>query len=69
MGRDFPQIGHKSFFEGRVKTEKDTLSEGVTEKDTRTEFGIEFVGRIGTQPRKTQIDEDTEFGRVRSFVE
>ena len=39
---------HKYFFEGRVKKEKDTLSEGVTEKDTRTGFWIEFVGRIGT---------------------
>ena len=35
--------GHKDFIEDRVKTEKDTLSEGVTEKDTRTGFGIEFV--------------------------
>ena len=61
--------GHKGFFEGRVKTEKDALSEGVTEKDTRTGFGIDFVGRIGMQPRKTQTVEDTEFGRVRSFVE
>ena len=38
--------GHKDFFEGRVKTEKDTVSEGVTKKDTRIRFGIEFVGRI-----------------------
>ena len=45
--------GHKGFFEGRFKLEKDTLSEGVTEKDKRTGFGIEFLGRIGTQPRKT----------------
>ena len=45
--------GHKDFIEDRVKIEKDTLSEGVTEKDIRTEFGIEFVGRIGMQPRKT----------------
>ena len=44
---------HKDFFEGKVKTEKGTLSEGVVEKDTRTGFSIEFVGRIGTQPRKT----------------
>ena len=41
------------FFEDRVKTDKDTLSEGVIEKDTRTGFGIEFMGRIGTQLRKT----------------
>ena len=34
------------------------MSEGVTEKDTRTGFGIEFVGRIGTQPGKTQTTED-----------
>ena len=40
--------GHKDFFEGSVKTEKDTLSEGVIEKDIRTRFGIEFMGRIGT---------------------
>ena len=46
-------IGHKDFFKGRVKTMKGTLIEGVAEKDTRTGFGIEFVGRIGTQPRKT----------------
>ena len=26
--------GHKYFFEGRVNTEKGTLSEGVPEKDT-----------------------------------
>ena len=41
-------MGHQGFFEGRVKTKKDTLSEGVIEKDTRTGFRIEFVGRIGT---------------------
>ena len=41
--------GHKDFFLGRVKIEKGTLSEGVAEKDSRTKFGIEFVGRIGTQ--------------------
>ena len=46
-------IGHKDFFEDRVKTKKGTMSEGVTEKDTRIIFGNEFVGRIGTQPRKT----------------
>ena len=40
--------GHKGFFEDRVKTEKGTLSEGVTEKDTKTGFMIEFMGRIGT---------------------
>ena len=40
--------GHKDTFEGRVKTEKGTLSEGVTEKDIRIGFGIEFMGRIGT---------------------
>ena len=39
--------GHKYFFKGRVISEKATLSEGVTKKDTRTGFGIEFVGRIG----------------------
>ena len=44
---------HKDFFENRVKTEKGTLSEGVTEKDTRIGYGIDFVVRIGTQPRKT----------------
>ena len=57
------------FFKGRVKIEKVTLSEGVTKKDTRTRFWIEFVGRIWTQPRKTQTTEDTEFERVKSFVE
>ena len=41
-------MGHKGFFEGRVKTEKGTLSEGLIEKDTRTGFRIEFVGRIWT---------------------
>ena len=46
-------IGHKDFFESRVKKEKGTLSEGVTEKDTRTGFGIEFVGRVGMQLVKT----------------
>ena len=40
--------GHKDFIKDRVKTEKGTMSEGVTEKDTRTRFGIEFVGRITT---------------------
>ena len=45
--------GHKDFIEGRVKTEKDTVSEGVTEKDTRTRFRIKFMGRIGTQLGKT----------------
>ena len=45
--------GHRDFFEGRVKTKKGTLSEGVTEKDIRTGFWVEFVGRIGAQPRKT----------------
>ena len=57
------------FFEGRFKIKKDTLSKGVTEKDTRTEFRIKFVGRVGMQPGRTQTAEDTEFGRVRSFVE
>ena len=45
--------GHKDFFECRVIIEKGTLSEGVTEKGIRIGFGIEFVGRIGTQPGKT----------------
>ena len=44
---------HKDFFEGKVKTEKGTLSEGVAEKDTRIGFWIEFMGRMGMQPRKT----------------
>ena len=44
--------GHKGFFEDKVKTEKGTPSEGVTEKDTRIGVGIDFVRRIGTQPRK-----------------
>ena len=41
--------GHKDFVESGVKTEEDTLSKGVAEDDTRTRFGIEFVGRVGTQ--------------------
>ena len=41
-------MGHKEFLEDKVKIEKGTLSEGVTKKDTRTRFGIEFVGRIET---------------------
>ena len=39
---------HKDFFESEVKTEEGTLSKGVAEKDTRTRFGIEFVGIVGT---------------------
>ena len=62
-------MGHKVFFEGRVKTKKGTLSEEVTKKDIRTGFRVEFVRRIGTQPGKTQKVEDTEFGWVKSFVE
>ena len=42
---------------------------GETKKETRTGFVIEFVGRIGAQPGKTQTIEDTKFGRVRIFVE
>ena len=42
---------HKYCCEGRVKTKKDTLSEGVTEKDKRTGFFIE-------QPGKTQTAKD-----------
>ena len=45
--------GHKNFIEDRVKTEKGTLSKGVTKNDTRIGFGIQFVERIRTQPRKT----------------
>ena len=59
---------HKDFFEGKVKTYKDTLSEGVTKKDTRTRYGIKFVGRIEMQPGKVKTVEDTEFGHVWSFV-
>ena len=40
--------GHKDFFESGVKTEEGTLSKGVVEKDTRTRFGVEFVGRVRT---------------------
>ena len=39
--------GHKDFFESGVKTKEGTLSKGVAEKDTRTRFGVEFVGRVG----------------------
>ena len=46
-------IGHKDFFESGVKTEEGTLSKGVAEKDTRTRFGVKFVGKVGTQPGKT----------------
>ena len=45
--------GRKEFVESGIKEEKDTLSEGVAEKDTRTGFGIKFMGRIGTQLRET----------------
>ena len=45
--------GHKDFIEGRTKTKKGTLGEGIAEKDTRTGFGIKLVGRIGTQLGKT----------------
>ena len=45
--------GHKDFFESEVKTEEDTLSKGVAEKDTHNRFGVEFVGSVGMQPRKT----------------
>ena len=38
---------HKGFVEECVKTEKVTMCEGVTEKDTRTGFWIELVERIG----------------------
>ena len=51
-------MGHKGFFEGMVKIEKGTLSEGVTEKDTQIGFRIDFVGRIGTQLGKTQTTKD-----------
>ena len=44
--------GHEGFLEDRVKTKKGILGEGGTEKDTRTGFGIEFMGRIRTQQRK-----------------
>ena len=46
-------MGHKDFVEERVKTYKGTMSEGVAEKDTMTEFGIDLGGRIGMQPRET----------------
>ena len=46
-------MGHKDFFESGVKTKEGTLSKGVAEKDTRIRFGVEFVGRVGTQPGKT----------------
>ena len=44
---------HKDFFESWVKIEEDTLSKGVIEKDIWTRFGVEFVGRVGTELRKT----------------
>ena len=45
--------GHEDFFDGKVTAEKDTQSEGVTEKDIKTGFGIELMGRIEMQPGKT----------------
>ena len=45
--------GHKEFVDCGMKAEKDTLSKRVAKKDLLTGFGIEFVGRIGTQPGKT----------------
>ena len=45
--------GHKEFVESGIKAEKGTLSEGIAEKETRSGFGIEFVGRIQTQLGKT----------------
>ena len=35
----------KDFFEGRLKIEKGTFSEGVTKKDTRTRFGDRVCGK------------------------
>ena len=46
-------MGHKDFFESRVKTDEGTLSKGVAKKDTHTRFGVEFGGKVGTQPGKT----------------
>ena len=46
-------MGHKGFVESGINEEKDTLSDGVAQKDTQIGFGIEFVGRIGTQLGKT----------------
>ena len=45
--------GHKEFLENEIKAKKGILSEGIAEKDTWAGFGIEFMGRIGTQPGKT----------------
>ena len=44
---------HKEFVKSGIKAMKGTLSKGIAEKDTLTGFGIEFVGRIGTQPGRT----------------
>ena len=49
MFHKLDMAGHKEFLIGRVKIEKITLSEGVTEKDIRSGFGIKLVGRIRTQ--------------------
>ena len=46
-------MGHKYFFKSGVKIEEGTMSKGVAEKDTRTRFRVEFVGRLRTQPGKT----------------
>ena len=48
MFHKLSMTGDKEFIEVRVKTEEGTLSEGVTDKDTWTRFGIEFMGRVGT---------------------
>ena len=39
---------HQDFFESGFKTEEDTISKGVAEKDTRTRLRVEFLGRVGT---------------------
>ena len=45
--------GHKDFFESGVKIKEGTLSKELAKKDKHTRFGVEFVGRVGTQHGKT----------------
>ena len=53
---------HKDFSESGVKTEEGTLSKGVAKKDTRTRFGVEFMGKVGNnqgthkQPKTRSLD-------------
>ena len=39
---------HKQSLRGKIKAKISTLSEGVTEEDTRTRTRVEFVAGIGS---------------------